>query len=331
MKPFEEQTYYELLEVAPNASAEEIRAAYDRLSKLYGDDNVALYGLADPVEAKKLRERLLEAMEILTDEDLRDEYDRSIGLPPRPRPVQPAGVPDETERMPEQLAMGDILAGAEAVHSTVPRVAVSYIPHLPRPEVFVASSAEPARPETTPTPPPAEAVRARPSRTPETAVAQPIALPEPPPRMDEPPPPPRPSPQPRPNGARAVEAELAPEIAQETAIGIAESALAQVSMRVRERPPPLERPRPLEIPPDAEFNGELIRKARESRGVSLAQLAERTRIGTRHLENIEADRYDELPATVYLRGILMSIAKELGLDALRVSKSYLALVGKRKQ
>jgi cytoskeletal protein RodZ len=62
------------------------------------------------------------------------------------------------------------------------------------------------------------------------------------------------------------------------------------------------------------------------RGLTLLQLGERTRIGVKHLENVEADRYDALPAAVYLRGILMSVARELGLDGLRVSKSYLAFV-----
>jgi cytoskeletal protein RodZ len=57
-------------------------------------------------------------------------------------------------------------------------------------------------------------------------------------------------------------------------------------------------------------------------------LADRTKIGTRHLENVEADRYEALPTSVYLRGILMSLARELGLDPLRVSKSYLTLASK---
>ena len=33
-----------------------------------------------------------------------------------------------------------------------------------------------------------------------------------------------------------------------------------------------------------------------------------------------------LPANVYLRGILMSVARELGLDGLRVARSYLQFV-----
>ena len=33
----------------------------------------------------------------------------------------------------------------------------------------------------------------------------------------------------------------------------------------------------------------------------------------------------QIPAPVYLRGMLMSMARELGLDPLRVSRSYMAL------
>ena len=79
----------------------------------------------------------------------------------------------------------------------------------------------------------------------------------------------------------------------------------------------------LDIAADAEFNGELLRRVRESYGLSLQQVAERTRITRIHLENVEADRYDKLPATVYLRGILVNLARELRLDPARVSKTYL--------
>ena len=87
-----------------------------------------------------------------------------------------------------------------------------------------------------------------------------------------------------------------------------------------------QKPRPYEIPEGVEINGDLLRQVRLAKGLSLVQLADRTRIGVKHLENVEADRYDALPAAVYLRGILMNVARELGLDGLRVSKSYLTFV-----
>src|SRR5262245_37656765 len=105
------QSYYELLEVPVSATSEQIRAAYERLLEMYGDDQVAAYGLTDEGSAEALRARLLEAMEILTDDDLRVEYDKDLGLPPRPR-IQPRLPDDDDEGPPAQLAMNDLLQGA---------------------------------------------------------------------------------------------------------------------------------------------------------------------------------------------------------------------------
>jgi hypothetical protein len=110
----------------------------------------------------------------------------------------------------------------------------------------------------------------------------------------------------------------APILAEESALASAEAALALVTARVQQIR------RPLDISTDAEFNGELLRRVRESQGLALQQLCERTRVSIKHLENIEADRYGALPVTVYLRGILVSLARELKLDPVRVARSYIA-------
>src|SRR5437868_11140418 len=80
MKPFEQQTYYELLEIPVTAPEDEIRAAYARAIETYSPDSVAIYTLVDPGQLDALRARLTEAMEILTEPDLRAEYDRMIGV-----------------------------------------------------------------------------------------------------------------------------------------------------------------------------------------------------------------------------------------------------------
>jgi hypothetical protein len=77
----------------------------------------------------------------------------------------------------------------------------------------------------------------------------------------------------------------------------------------------------------AGWDGAALRRVRESRGVTLSQLADRTKVTRHHLENIGDDRYDRLPAYVYLRGILLSLGKELRLDAQTVCRSYLQLAG----
>lgn len=577
MKPYKEQTYYELLEIDTASTMEEVRAAYERAMLLYDSDSVALYPLGDPAQVDDLKKLLLEAMEILTDEDLRVEYDRSLGLPVRERhppsespvtsatpqgankqvpaevaqvdaraaearqqadqraqarareeaareqlaerareedddahidqrrlpkldPIPPEERPEvDAEPSPEasdadapaQLVMVEVVARAETVHSTAPRYSVSYIPHAPpasrEPVEGAVEASQPAdplppddaagpatsrQPQTpslpsgprtmqrmpaasapaltaeprTPHAPSAPALTAD-ARTPHgmpaapapaltaeartphgmpaasarvlssephkistapdalapsisteppTPVEAPALSLEPPtplaPRLpaanqqshlpEEPTPPPEPpsrvtalEPTLPPPGAPAPASRIAPGAAmpmapppprstpimgmpvpaqvaseaqvgasgepstrvqarslgqapvmsQESAIAAAESAMAQVSAHLASRPRE-GRPKPREIPPDAVFNGELFRQIRQSRGQSLQQLADKTRISARHLENIEADHYGALPTTVYLRGFLMSLARELGIDPIRASKGYLALV-----
>jgi flagellar biosynthesis protein FlhG len=70
--------------------------------------------------------------------------------------------------------------------------------------------------------------------------------------------------------------------------------------------------------------GAVLRRVREERGISLEKIANKSKIGLRYLQYIEADRHRELPARVYLRGFLLEYARALGLDAGRIADSYLA-------
>src|SRR3990172_5218710 len=77
------------------------------------------------------------------------------------------------------------------------------------------------------------------------------------------------------------------------------------------------------VPEGTTWTGEVLRKIREARGISVQQIAERTKVGRYHIEHVEEDHYHQLPAAVYLRGILLSIARELRLDGQKVARSYL--------
>jgi len=72
-----------------------------------------------------------------------------------------------------------------------------------------------------------------------------------------------------------------------------------------------------------EYSGSLLGRIRCFHGITLGELANATRVAQHHLHNIECEHYGSLPATVYLRGYLKSIARELGLDMQQVSQSYL--------
>ena len=76
----------------------------------------------------------------------------------------------------------------------------------------------------------------------------------------------------------------------------------------------------------AVYTGDVLKRAREARGLTIEQVCARTRLSRQHVVNLEADRYDQLPAAVYLRGVLMSLAKELRLDGQKVSRSYLEAI-----
>ncbi len=85
------------------------------------------------------------------------------------------------------------------------------------------------------------------------------------------------------------------------------------------------------MPEGGAWTGEMLRRVRESRGLTVQQLAERTRVTRHHLENIEREKLDALPAAVYLRGIIMSLARELRLDGQKVARSYMERTGSRAE
>jgi curved DNA-binding protein CbpA len=89
-------------------------------------------------------------------------------------------------------------------------------------------------------------------------------------------------------------------------------------------PPPA--PAPFVAPEDGAWTGGVLRQARESRGLSAQQLADRTRFQRSWIEAIEEERFDRLPPPVYLRGVLLSVAAILRLDGQAVSRSYLERV-----
>ena len=60
--------------------------------------------------------------------------------------------------------------------------------------------------------------------------------------------------------------------------------------------------------------GERLRQAREAKGLSLDEIAGRTRIPVRHLQHIESGDWDALPAVTYSVGFVRSYANDLGLD-----------------
>jgi flagellar biosynthesis protein FlhG len=206
-----ELTHYEVLEIDPAASDEEIRRAYRRVREVYGQDSMVVVGLYTRDRLGALHLRFDEAYETLMDAERRRAYDLNLfpdGLPQRKRPA----------------ASGDRSGPLD-----VSEVQASAAP-------VAAASPAPAPPAAPPAPLP----------------------PEPP------------------------------------------------------------------ITPETEFTGSLLRQIREARGIDLLTIAAKTKIHIGHLRAIEDERFQTMPALVYVRGFLVEYAKLLKLDVARVLATFLA-------
>jgi curved DNA-binding protein CbpA len=217
MKKIEDLNFYELLEVSPAASAQDIHKAYERVRRIYDPNSIALYSLFTADETAAIHRRIEEAYRTLIYEDNRRKYDAKLR---------------ERNEMPE---MPDIPASSPSKTCEPPEART--LPPLPEAKHFIA--------------------------------------------------------------------EAEPQYA----------------------PPPPEKPQSEEITTVSQFIGEFtgpaIKALREQLGISQRTIANRTKVGLRYLDYIEAEEFRKLPARPYLRGFIMLYAKALGCDAERMAGDYM--------
>ena len=68
--------------------------------------------------------------------------------------------------------------------------------------------------------------------------------------------------------------------------------------------------------------GPTLRRAREAVGYSVSDVAERMRLNRHQIENLEAERFELFPVSVFLRGYLTSYARLVGIDAEPLLDAY---------
>lgn len=73
--------------------------------------------------------------------------------------------------------------------------------------------------------------------------------------------------------------------------------------------------------------GRRLERAREAKGLSLEDVASRTRIPIRHLESIEEGNWEALPAVTYAVGFARSYAKTVGLDGAEIGRELREQLG----
>jgi len=99
IKGIKDQTYYEILEISPTATAKEIQRAYEHAKETFHPDSVAVYSLFSEGEVKEIEVTVEEAYRVLMDEALRRNYNQShfqmVGGQPPENPSEAQGVSRE--------------------------------------------------------------------------------------------------------------------------------------------------------------------------------------------------------------------------------------------
>ena len=73
--------------------------------------------------------------------------------------------------------------------------------------------------------------------------------------------------------------------------------------------------------------GERLRREREMRGITLEEIADSTKIGTRSLRALEQEDFDKLPGGIFNKGFVRAYARYLGIDEEQAVTDFLAAAG----
>ncbi|MEH3035780.1 MAG: DUF4115 domain-containing protein [Sphingomonas adhaesiva] len=82
-----------------------------------------------------------------------------------------------------------------------------------------------------------------------------------------------------------------------------------------------QQPAPAAPAPGPASVGARLRAAREAQGLSLPEVAARTRVTQRFLEALENDRLDQLPSPTYASGFARAYARAVGLDQAEIGRA----------
>lgn len=105
-----------------------------------------------------------------------------------------------------------------------------------------------------------------------------------------------------------------------------DETLAKVVQEIAQQAPPSPPPEAAEaeeLLPEGEMNGKALKRIRERRGISLQEIADRTRINITYLYFIEQDNFRSLPPEVYLRNYLAQYGRLLQGDAGSIVEGYM--------
>lgn len=79
------------------------------------------------------------------------------------------------------------------------------------------------------------------------------------------------------------------------------------------------------------FSGPGLKRVREALNISVEEIVSETNIRSWYINSIEEERFDALPALVYVKGFVRQLAQYLGLDPTRVLTDYLQIYQRWRQ
>jgi cytoskeleton protein RodZ len=77
--------------------------------------------------------------------------------------------------------------------------------------------------------------------------------------------------------------------------------------------------------------GDRLRRERETRGITLEQVSESTKISSRSLQALERDEFDKLPGGIFNKGFVRAYAHHLGLDEDQAVSDFITACGGEKE
>lgn len=290
----ETQSYYEILDVKPDASQSEIRQAYLRTKAAYSKDSAALYSIFDEHETRRVLDSIEQAYLVLSNPEKRKEYDRVHGFL------------KSDDRLP--ASQGKARSGHAFSFGTAGAASSSDPAQDAARAVF--GSGVPAFQGT------GTATNADPAATPAaSATGTPGASGSRVPMHED---------YSTPRTLAASESAGPPvEDYSARAIGTSQNRLGIV--RRIELTKPFERNQAMEDEINAEttFRGEFLRRVREYKQITVDEMSEFTKISKTYLNCIESEEFESLPAPAYLRGFISQIAKALKIPHEKAASAYM--------
>lgn len=282
-----QETYYDILDLPPNSTPQEVREAYLRLKATFNRDSLALYTLVSTEEREETLKKIEEAYYTLSNTERRRQYDQSYG---HLSSLEESGLPKRRPNLQSPTPQEDHSAGHNAVVISIDRTAP--METLSDSENFLVAPTT----DFTSQKPPSHTI----PQTGYSAAPAPVAA----------------------NAASSSRIGTeAFSIPSQTPIQGAPKPLP--SKEIRSPGPALDAVLYQAIEMETEWRGSFLKRIREAYKISLEEMASITKVTKTYLTAIEEENYSKLPAAVYIRGFIIQVAKVLKLPHEKVASAYL--------